>query len=230
AGPGSAAPKTSVLGGYARSSSSSPGLDLELQLWTSGRDPMLAVHLTRPPASCRGRLELRRSRVGGAEPRQSSLFLRPSTTTTSEVDFDPANAEESRALTAGLRLAEAVARSLHQQNLWPSLPDSLDDKEIVHLLRQGFTTPRGRPSGTCAMGGQADGNSVVDGRLQVHGLQGLRVADASVMPSSVGADPLASVVTIAEVASKLVVEGSTMVQMSQYGMAPVASASSQALH
>ncbi|HEX4252945.1 MAG TPA: GMC family oxidoreductase N-terminal domain-containing protein [Pseudonocardia sp.] len=55
--------------------------------------------------------------------------------------------------------------------------------------------------GTCAIG--TDRAAVVDPALRVHGIDGLRVADASVMPSIVSADPHATVLAVAERAAAL---------------------------
>jgi choline dehydrogenase-like flavoprotein len=57
-------------------------------------------------------------------------------------------------------------------------------------------------AGTCAIG--TDERSVVDTRLQVHGIRNLRVADASVMPSPISANTNATVYAIAERAAELI--------------------------
>ncbi len=60
------------------------------------------------------------------------------------------------------------------------------------------------PLGTCRMGPASDPTSVVDAELRVHGVEGLRVVDASVLPDIVGGNINAPVVMIAEKASDLI--------------------------
>ncbi len=80
------------------------------------------------------------------------------------------------------------------------------DAEIEAYVRQHADTIY-HPVGTCRMGPAhqaAEGGSVVDADLRVHGLQGLRVVDASVMPQIVGGNTNAPTIMIAEKASELI--------------------------
>jgi len=76
------------------------------------------------------------------------------------------------------------------------------DAQIVDFLRQHADTIY-HPVGTCRMGPDAT-RDVVDARLRVHGVQGLRVVDASVMPSIVGGNTNAPTIMIGEKAVDLV--------------------------
>jgi choline dehydrogenase len=60
------------------------------------------------------------------------------------------------------------------------------------------------PAGTCRIGPGTDQGAVVDPELRVHGISGLRVADASVMPLVPNAHPNATVLAIAERAASLI--------------------------
>ncbi|KAH8411365.1 hypothetical protein KR215_002837 [Drosophila sulfurigaster] len=69
-----------------------------------------------------------------------------------------------------------------------------------------FTFTIYHPSGTCRMGPASDPMAVVDPRLRVYGVTGLRVADASIMPTIVNGNPNAGVIAIGEKASDLIKE------------------------
>ncbi|HYF07786.1 MAG TPA: GMC family oxidoreductase N-terminal domain-containing protein [Acetobacteraceae bacterium] len=77
-----------------------------------------------------------------------------------------------------------------------------DDELLDFARRNGSTTYH--LIGTARMGPESDRSTVVNDRLQVHGLEGLRVVDASVMPHMPSANTYATTMMIAEKASDLI--------------------------
>ncbi|XP_017142567.1 glucose dehydrogenase [FAD, quinone]-like [Drosophila miranda] len=69
-----------------------------------------------------------------------------------------------------------------------------------------FTFTIYHPAGTCRMGPSWDVTAVVDPRLRVYGVSGVRVVDASIMPTIVNGNPNAPVIAIGEKASDLIKE------------------------
>jgi choline dehydrogenase len=83
-------------------------------------------------------------------------------------------------------------------------PEVADDASLLDYAR-GCGQTAWHTVGTCRMGPEAD--SVVDGRLRVHGVRGLRVADASVMPTIASSNTNAPSIMIGEKAADLVRAG-----------------------
>ncbi len=112
-----------------------------------------------------------------------------------------------RTLRAGLRLFREVAREpeiekfvLRERHPGPEIRS---DAEIDAYVRATSITAH-HPLGTCKMGPAGDSGAVVDAELRVHGVEGLRVVDASVMPDLVGGNINAPVMMIAEKAADLI--------------------------
>ena len=77
------------------------------------------------------------------------------------------------------------------------------DEEIDEWVRRMSDTDY-HPSCTCKMGGPGDNMAVVDAECRVQGLEGLRVVDASVMPSIVSGNLNAPTIMIAEKAADII--------------------------
>ena len=112
------------------------------------------------------------------------------------------NPEDYDPLRKGVRLALRVAGEVRKQG-YPLkdliVPAGDSDEEIDQFIGQSIRTCFHYTS-TCRMGPGAYGNhpSVVDTKLRVHGVQGLRVCDASVFPEIITAHTMAPVVMVAE--------------------------------
>lgn len=179
-----------------------PDLQMNMYLWSiesrdrTGMHPhkwpgfsMSPVHL-RPDG--RGRVSLK-SPDPLAPPKIEFRFLE----TAHDID----------AMLYGVRLARRIAE---QPALKPYVAEEVvpgptvqsEDKLIEDIRNRGVSNLH--PVGTCRMGTGSD--AVVDPRLQVHGIKGLRVADASIMPQVVGGNTNAPSIMIGEKAAAMVLE------------------------
>jgi choline dehydrogenase-like flavoprotein len=132
----------------------------------------------------RGRVVLRSARPD-AKPRISHNYL--------------ATEHDRTTMIAGVRLAmdifrQPVLSKVRRAPFW--LPASASEADVVTFIEQRTCTEY-HPSSTCAIG------SVVDSDLRVFGAEGLRVADASVMPSITRGNTNAPVIAIAEKAADI---------------------------
>jgi choline dehydrogenase/4-pyridoxate dehydrogenase len=118
-----------------------------------------------------------------------------------------ATAQDRLTLRNGLRLAHALGR---QRAVRPFIgheagPDyaTISDDDLDAHIRATAQTAH-HPIGTCRMGVSSDDGAVVDANLRVHGIEALRVVDASVMPDLVGGNINGPVIMMAELASDLI--------------------------
>lgn len=106
---------------------------------------------------------------------------------------------------AGIKIARRIAQapSLASHIISEFVPGSRfqTDAELLEAARL-YSQSIYHPVGTCKMG--SDAASVVDSRLRVHGLTGLRVVDGSIMPQIVSGNTNAPIIMIAEKASDMI--------------------------
>ncbi|WP_434656985.1 GMC family oxidoreductase N-terminal domain-containing protein [Pseudomonas sp. R3-56] len=81
---------------------------------------------------------------------------------------------------------------------------SLQTEEELHQAAARIGTTIFHPVGTCRMG--QDGEAVVDAQLRVHGIKGLRIADASIMPRITSGNTCSPTLMIAEKAARMMLE------------------------
>ncbi|MEH6702936.1 GMC family oxidoreductase, partial [Parasphingorhabdus sp.] len=101
----------------------------------------------------------------------------------------------------GRRILDAPAMAAHSAAEVHPGPSVQTDDEIAAFIRDTAETIY-HPTGTCRMG--ADAESVVDASLRVRGISGLRVVDASIMPSLVAGNTNAPTMMIAENAADMI--------------------------
>lgn len=115
--------------------------------------------------------------------------------------------EDRRVLLAAMKLARRLLASkplepYYEREDFPGTQVQSDDELLDAARARGTTTFH--PMGTCRMGPATDSTAVVDDQLRVHGLDGLRVVDASIMPTMPSANLNAATMMIAEKASDLI--------------------------
>jgi choline dehydrogenase len=112
---------------------------------------------------------------------------------------------DQRTIVDGLKLVRGLLGSRHMQafiesEFLPGTDVKTDERLLDYARNNGGTVFH--PTSTCKMGN--DAMAVVDAELKVHGIDGLRVVDASVMPTVVSGNTNAATIMIAEKASDLI--------------------------
>jgi choline dehydrogenase-like flavoprotein len=104
-------------------------------------------------------------------------------------------------------LEHGAYRDIVEERLQPTDEELASDDALDNWMRQTVSTSQ-HISGTCKMGPASDPMAVVDQYGRVYGLEGLRVADASVMPDVIRANTNASTIMIAERVADFIRHGS----------------------
>ena len=116
---------------------------------------------------------------------------------------------DCRTIVEGINIARRIARCeplKHKisEEFRPDASLDMDDYEGTLDWARNNSTTIYHPTGTCRMGPGPD--AVVDARLRVHGVAGLRVADCSIMPEIVSGNTNAPAIMIGEKASDMILE------------------------
>ncbi len=188
-----------LAGGFARTRSELDRPDVQFHFFpysTDRVDPSLhrfsgftmSVCKLRPES--RGTVEIK-SRDPAAAPAIAPNFL--------EREADVATMLDGLKLVRKLAATPALARWISAE--YDPGPECASDDQLVDFIRNKAMTVY-HPAGTCMMG--SDENAVVDQALKVHGMQSLRVVDASVMPVVTSGNTNAPVIMIAEKAADMI--------------------------
>ncbi len=124
------------------------------------------------------------------------------------IDFNFLSSQVDAELTViAVRIARSIMTApaladLQIKELAPGATQTKDD-EILDWVKEAAETTY-HPVGTCKMG--SDPMAVVDERLKVHGIEGLRVADASIMPTLTSGNTNAPSIMIGEKAAAMVLQ------------------------
>jgi len=174
----------------ARRPAGAPDIQFYVGRGLDAPDPFITLTIAMSQPASRGRLSLR-SADPLAPPAIAPNYL-----------AEPGDLD---AMVDGVRLAQSLASAASYQTLRgdPVDPDAriVSDTDLRAYIRRTADTIF-HPVGTCRMGTAAD--SVVDSQLRVRGVRGLRVADASVIPTNLNSQIHAACVVIGEMGAKFV--------------------------
>lgn len=184
-----------------RADLATPDIQFHVQPWSADK-PSEGPH--KFSAFTASVLQLRPESAGHLELRSASMEDHPA--------IHPnylATKTDCDTIVEGIKIARKIAdmpplKGVITQEHAPGEGVAEDDYDaILHWARDTATTIY-HPTGTCKMG--KDPMAVVDPRLKVHGIEGLRVADASIMPIIVSGNTNAPAMMIGEKASDMILE------------------------
>jgi choline dehydrogenase-like flavoprotein len=122
--------------------------------------------------------------------------------------IDPNYLQDPRDRELSIRGLKLTQQLLAQKPLKPFIlaerlpgPDVKTDDEYFDFICEHSKTSH-HPAGTCRMG--SDAEAVLDIRLRFNGIEGLRVADASIMPTIISSNTNAAAIMIGEKAADMI--------------------------
>lgn len=178
-----------------KSSDDIAGHDLQIFPWTtypvdaavSPSGGAFTIHASVVKPRSLGSLHLRSTDPGAAPIIDPAYFTHP--------DDMPRMIHAVRTARRLSRTPPLAALTLQELNPGPRISDAATDLEAAIRAEVGTYH---HPVGTCAMGPRTDARAVVDSRGSVHGIEGLSVVDASIMPTIPAANTNVPTIMVAE--------------------------------
>jgi choline dehydrogenase len=194
----------SQLGIFMRSDPTQPRANIEFHVQPLSLDKF-GDPLHRFPAITLSACNLRPSSRGSVRPRSADP-LAPPIIAPNYLATAADRAVAADAIRATRRLmAQAAVQGFSPMELLPG-PSVGDDTPSLGIAAGNIGTTIFHPVGTAKMGPASDLESVVDARLRVHGIEHLRVIDASIMPTITSGNTNTPTAMIAEKGARMVIE------------------------
>ncbi len=179
-----------------------PDIQINMSAWSTAERNRDGIHPHPFPGITLSPVHLRPEGRGTVRVKSPDPFASP------EIRFNFLKSDyDMQALIFGIRTCRKIAA---QPALAPYVAEEIapgtqftSDTELADVIRANGVSNH-HPVGTCRMGNGTD--AVVDPRLRVHGVVGLRVADASVMPAIIAGNTNAPTIMIGEKAAAMILD------------------------